>query len=336
MRLKACIREPRAFAAIFTAIKTSHKKCIIRFGGQKVRVIARGPHDALADSGAQIWTTTSSEALFSDFKCESANDNQVFVEVLDVASILFALRVCDKAGVSATAPTLMRLVQDGAGQLLVISRTSIGGGAKAGGGLHDFVHEVPVKVLDALEIDAVMRPPPLAAPDVAHFDLPPLHEVQALVDRLRACRVHQLDVAFRCAADSTNGMLTLSGQTPGLAMAVNFADVQLKNADQLREHHRRKQLLLQHQQHHGGAAGGGVEAELAADRAAGDLPMPAVNVGVSVELKRFAHFFAAREANIVKVTVHVDPQRALVLGCFGAFGATTIIYYIPGLAAGPL
>jgi hypothetical protein len=350
MRLRAIIADCKAFLALFTVIRSSVKRCIMMLSPKLVRVISLAASNSLVQmhDGAQVWASASPQTLFCDFKCESQMDNCVFMELLDLPSLLHALKVCDRATAGTANGATLKLLQKDEAQMLVVSCNQLGVGTRSG--LHDFHQEVMVRVLSDFEVSHMQQP---RFADKHVVTLPPLHELQPLFERMRAIRALHLTIEVRVSPHAKTGagasaadegplvgMLSLMGQSAGLTLAALFRNVQVERkaapagaVGAAAVQQQQQAAAATAAAHEDGAVGGGGAAAVAQHQ----QQQQQQSLRAVIDLRRFYQFLAVREAGPeTVVTMYLMPDKAIALRAQLANGTVSTISYIPSLAAGAL
>jgi hypothetical protein len=325
-------------------VRGFNKRCILRLGRDSIRVIAHAAAAAPSGAGSggagsattgggggsfaaavagggatQVWTTSATAEIMEDVRCESASDNLIYLDVPDLGPLVFALRACEKhlaaaanVGVSATAA--LKLVEAGGRHFLSLTMrgaASAGGGGYGGGGGGggvDAAHEVPVRLMAEIEVAAV-RCPPLESDGVTQFEMPPVVDIAAVTDRMRAARATAVTLTAimppqthhaAAAADPTPPLetltLRLSADTPGLRMNVAFMGVALHSRPE-------------------------------------GVPLGTTHQYATIDIRRLLRFCAVRETGASRVMCHLVHQRAVVFSAYSPGGGTSLVFYVPALAA---
>jgi len=147
--------------------EAASKAVVLWLSREVVRLSAAADDDAL-----QCFATLSTPALFADFKIEARTGPDVIVLELALANLLRGLAV----GLGAAAVTL-KLVKRGAAPFLCVSAEMVEGGV-------DVVHDVPVRVLNAAEMERHKEPE--LGPVAVRLTFPSPAPVLAVTDRMRA------------------------------------------------------------------------------------------------------------------------------------------------------
>jgi hypothetical protein len=168
MKFKAAVRDPKTLSSVCHSQRMISKKTIIKFHPSRVRFISST--NTVTD-GTQVWSSCRTDNLFGDYVIESKNDNAIYVEIIDLAQLMQALK-CAEHGVNVT----MKLAKVDTRQMIKLSMQTLQE-------QHDVSHDVPVRVLTEIEANNIVAP---ALEDrVLQVVLPPLHELLTFVDRVR-------------------------------------------------------------------------------------------------------------------------------------------------------
>ncbi|WFD25619.1 Checkpoint protein hus1 [Malassezia nana] len=176
MRLRASVNNVALLAGLLhTAVGVS-SPCYLHFTPTQFRLMAPAGHD-----GVQIWATLDASSLFSQYRVESHNHNEITLEVV-AETLARALR-------SATGATevMLRLGKRDGEPLLSLAITMAGHtGTKL-----DVTQEVLVRILRVSELSLITEPM-CPTPDVrawwlmqVYIVMPPLAEVKAVAEQIR-------------------------------------------------------------------------------------------------------------------------------------------------------
>lgn len=219
MKFKACIKDPKTFAAVCNTTKTFQRKCIVKFDPKCIRIIAQ---TGISD-GSQLWTRLHTEATLADVRLESRQGNGIWCEIPDAAQLVSALRCSERC-----TNVIIRLAKADQRQLLKLSMQSAATN-------HDITHEVATRVLTEAEV-ATIVPMALADEHLQVF-LPYFADVGLFADRAKNAGCGT--ISFFATTGSGAGVdgggaaptLTISAESTTVAFAAQYTDVSVANAD---------------------------------------------------------------------------------------------------------
>lgn len=155
--------------------------CYLHFTPAQFRLIAPAGHD-----GVQIWTTMDVTSVFSNYRIESHNQNEITVEVV-AESFARALR-----SAAGATDVMLRLGKRDGEPLLSLSIVM----ASHTGAKLDVTQEVLIRILRASEMSLITEPM-CPTPDVrartltqVYIVMPPLAEVKAMAEQIRPLATH--------------------------------------------------------------------------------------------------------------------------------------------------
>lgn len=169
--------------------------CYLHFAPTQFRLIAPAGHD-----GVQIWATLDVASVFSDYRIESHNQNEITVEVV-AESFARALR-----SAAGATEVMLRLGKRDGEPLLSLSIVMV---SQTGAKL-DVTQEVLVRILRVSEMSLITEPL-CPTPDVrartltqVYIVTPPLAEVKAMAEQIKPLATHV------CLSANHNGALRLA------------------------------------------------------------------------------------------------------------------------------
>ncbi|KAK0558771.1 Checkpoint protein hus1 [Tilletia horrida] len=169
MRFRANLSDVNTFSRIAQSVNKVSNRCILSLGREDFHIICVGDPE-----GLQIWSKLSTNAFFEDFRIESNNNNQIFIEIA-TETLLKALR----SGLNAMDITI-RLAKKNKTPLLSFNIVN----ASHNGAKLVVVQDVLIRILKPTEMERI-KEPLCPAPDV-HITLPPLLKLRTVCDRMRS------------------------------------------------------------------------------------------------------------------------------------------------------
>jgi len=187
-----------------------YHECIIKLDKTRIRFICRSD---LSD-GTQVWGSVKTAALFTGFRIESQGNDEIYCAV-NLGHLMSAIKSGEQA-----KDMLVKLHKRGSQPVLhfSISFQSAPGAGSTDRPRHDIWQHVPVRVLNAEQIDS-LRLPELAAAKVEIF-LPPLRELRSIVERMRGISAH-----VTLSADMA-GHLEVEFQSPLVSATTHYQGLQ--------------------------------------------------------------------------------------------------------------
>ncbi|KAI8923330.1 checkpoint protein Hus1/Mec3 [Entophlyctis helioformis] len=171
MRMRANIVNPTMLIKLGQTLERLHKQWIFHMAPDRLRfTVSRADFQ----TGTQVWAQLGTDALFEEFRIESASDNQIWLE-LNGDHLLRALRSGQKA-----SQVVMRLTKKD--NLPVLSFTITNQSRQ--GKMIVLVQDVPVRVISPDKTDEFREPMP-TSPEVMIM-LPPIHTVRTVAERMRS------------------------------------------------------------------------------------------------------------------------------------------------------
>ena len=288
MKFKATVRDTRTLSAVCHTSRSFQKKCIIKLHPQKLRFIC----STTASDGSQAWTSCRTEALLSDIRLESRNDNTIFFEVLDMNQLLQGLKCAERSH-----NVCMKLAKIDTRQVLKLTMQA------QAASTHDVSHDTAIRILSEADIDAIVAPP--LESNVLQIALPSLGDIALFIDKLKLAGCAEMTFSAKVSLESpSTNSLVVSADTFTASYSIRYENVEHIMRNKKRD-----------------AAddddGGGDEEEL-------------LEGSVTVEIKKFCRFLAVREVSPQRIIFHLVPERAAVLSAYAA-GDTNLVFYIPAV-----
>ncbi|KAI8802434.1 checkpoint protein Hus1/Mec3 [Cladochytrium replicatum] len=156
------------------------KQCLFRFTPEHIHLIVTNTKDG-GDSAVQVWGQLRADFVFSDYRVESANNNEIWLDV-SCENMVRALKSSTQSVNGAGAPpsVVMKLTKKDNLPILSLVITAL---TRTGKGI-SLVQDVPVHVLNKAESDA-FKEPMVPEPQV-HIMMPPLANVKVIMDRMKS------------------------------------------------------------------------------------------------------------------------------------------------------
>ncbi|KAI9207229.1 checkpoint protein Hus1/Mec3 [Polychytrium aggregatum] len=171
MRMKTKITNPAQFARMAMTLEKIAKTWILRLTPSDVYFIVS---QADVDSGIQVWGSISTSFIFADYRIESANENQIFLQ-LSGEHLVRSL----KSAQNATEIT-MKLAKKNS---LPVLSFQIANQSRTGNCVL-LVQDIPVRVLTPPEAEELKEP--LVPEPHVHIMMPPLSSIRTIAERMKS------------------------------------------------------------------------------------------------------------------------------------------------------
>ncbi|KZV79678.1 cell cycle checkpoint [Exidia glandulosa HHB12029] len=190
MRFRATVENVQTFHRVVSSLEKMSKRCMIKLNETTMRIICLP-----GDSGVQLWSSIRIEHIFTDYRIQSNNNNEITFEISS-EPLLAAL----KSALSSPEVVLkLTKKNDHATWSFEIAISSTSGSRM------NIVHDVRVAVQRPADV-ARMKEPLCPEPDV-HVVLPPLKALRTVLER--KAKLSDV-VAIRC---NKRGCLKLAIET---------------------------------------------------------------------------------------------------------------------------
>lgn len=210
MKFKAVLRDTKAMTAICHAIRSFHRRCIIKLHNDRCRIIA---NQGSSDDQTQVWTALRADVAFQDLRIESRLDNAIYLEIADIAHLQFAMRSADRPKVTS----MIKLAKSGDRSVLAVSIQ---------GGTGDAVFELPVQVLAESQVALMLRPPSIEN-EMLQVRMPHLLDLVGFVDRMKSAQCTQLTMTSHRTRGAKTCVLTIKGVSFVSSFSVKFHETEI-------------------------------------------------------------------------------------------------------------
>eukprot|EP01121_Diplochlamys_sp_Union-15-3_P004050 TRINITY_DN14012_c0_g1_i1.p1 TRINITY_DN14012_c0_g1~~TRINITY_DN14012_c0_g1_i1.p1 ORF type:complete len:276 (+),score=37.44 TRINITY_DN14012_c0_g1_i1:68-895(+) len=207
MRFKAKIQDIQLFQKFVQTVEKIDKSCIIHLSPKKIQFILM--KDSTNDF--QVWAGMNAVSLFSDYKVESLNKNEISFR-LQLDNLLRAL----KSGQYAQEVLIKLTKKDSGPHLcLVITRTAQQS--------MNVVQDIPVEILSSTQF-ANYTEPKLPDPEV-YIMMPPLKGLRNVIDKMKNIS------NYLTVSANMGGELTLKLETDSVSVATFYIGLEHPQID---------------------------------------------------------------------------------------------------------
>ncbi|KAF8311964.1 cell cycle checkpoint [Clavulina sp. PMI_390] len=177
MRFRTDVDQVVTFYRIAQSIQALTKTCILRWGPEFMQIIVAGGEN---DGGVQVWSKIKVENLFSEYRIQSNNANEINMEI-STALLVHALKISNHTNVTKVTIKLAKRGDIPKLSFEVDTMNAQRKGVKS-------VHDVQIKVLPSVEANRLVEPQ-CPTPNIYIF-LPRLTQVRTVTERFRPLSTH--------------------------------------------------------------------------------------------------------------------------------------------------
>ncbi|CCW68255.1 unnamed protein product [Phytomonas sp. Hart1] len=326
MKFKASLQDPHMLLRVLQVCCRIQRGCLIQLHSTRTRFFTKvGTVD-----GVQVWVGCHTKSLFSDFRCDSHDEEQsITFEVLDISQFIHSIK---QAGMrprwSAEAkPLVMRLGRSGKRPVLKLTM-------QGHQGLPDLSYDNPIRIFSKREIEG-MRTPSLGD-ERLQVVIPNVVELTTFVERLKNAQCEHVTFSAQRHTPSVDALHSsvLNSKTR------NSQNGRVSNGAALAPPHATLMISAGNFFANFALSYDAVEMiprkDSDTDNAQNDendseeenIEEPHAVV-VMVGVKKFARFFSSvRDIDPTRTSVYLVHNAALVLSVYTSNG-TTMVAYIP-------
>ncbi|KAJ1959921.1 Checkpoint protein hus1 [Dipsacomyces acuminosporus] len=170
MRFRTLVSNSSLLLRVVQSIDKLSKGAILKLTPEKLHIIVITD----MDSGLQLWSDVTVDALFNDYRIESIHNNEIYLE-FSIDNLQRAL----KSAQGALRTTLKLTKKQGLPvlSLVILNQSSTGREMT-------LCQDVPVRVLSPLQMEAIREP--LVPDSQVHIMVPPLNSVRSVAERMKS------------------------------------------------------------------------------------------------------------------------------------------------------
>ncbi|ORX34922.1 checkpoint protein Hus1/Mec3 [Kockovaella imperatae] len=228
MRFRTQVSNVPLLHKIVRSLASLARLCIIRLSAEKVHFIISGNE---GKDGVQVWSQVKVPTLFTQFRIESNNDNEIWLEI-NLDALLKVLKSADSsAGTTNEASRFNSTALSDSDVSIKLNKRPAASGGTGGqaiwvfdikgttalGKLMSITHEVNVNVLTKKRQDELNEP--MCPPPDVHLVLPSLLDLRNIVSRLSHLAE---DVKMSANHD---GAMELSVMDPRVEMSMSWRNL---------------------------------------------------------------------------------------------------------------